>query len=136
MEIGTIEDRDIEAVLALWARCDLSHPDNDSRADIARAREAPDAILLVGRKDGAVVATAMAGFDGHRGWVYYLAVEPRHRRVGHGRAMLAAAERWLRGRGAPKMMLLVATANRQVLGFYEKLAFSRVHAVTLGKRLD
>src|SRR5690349_13781202 len=95
MEIGTIADGDIPGVLDLWARCGLLHPDNDPRADIARVRRAESATLLVGRRDGAVIATAVAGFDGHRGWVYYLAVEPGLRRAGHGKAMLAAAERWL-----------------------------------------
>jgi GNAT superfamily N-acetyltransferase len=117
MEIGAIADGDVEAVLDLWARCGLLHPDNDARADIARARKAADATLLVGRKDAAVIATALAGFDGHRGWVYYLAVEPHLRRAGHGKAMLRAAERWLRARGAPK------------------LGFTRSPVVTMGKRL-
>ena len=135
MEIGTIEDVDIPAVLDLWGRCGLLHPSNDARADVARARSAPNATLLVGRKDGAVIATAMAGFDGHRGWVYYLAVEPRRRRAGHGKAMLAAAEGWLRERGAPKVMLMVAESNGGVRGFYEKLGFTRSPVVTMGKLL-
>jgi ribosomal protein S18 acetylase RimI-like enzyme len=136
MEIGTIEDGDIPAVLDLWTRCGLIHPDNDARADIARARRAADAALLIGRKNGAVVATAMVGFDGHRGWVYYLAVEPRLQRTRHGKAMLEEAGRWLRARKAPKMMVLVAEANRGVLGFYQKLGFTRSPVITLGKRLD
>jgi ribosomal protein S18 acetylase RimI-like enzyme len=90
---------------------------------------------LVGRKDGKVIATAPAGFDGHRGWVYYLAVEPHLQRAGHGKAMLAAAARWLRARGAPKLMLLVAEANSGVLRFYAKLGFTRSPVVTMGKRL-
>jgi len=136
MEIGTIEDGDIAAVLDLWARTGLRHPDNDPCADIARARNASDATLLVGRKNGRVIATAMVGFDGHRGWVYYLAIEPDQQRAGHGKAMLAAAEHWLRARNAPKLMVLVAEANAGVLGFYEKLGFTRSPVVTLGKRLQ
>jgi hypothetical protein len=136
MDIGTIEDGDIDAVLDLWARTGLLHPDNDARADIARARDAADAALLVGRKGGKAIATAMVGFDGHRGWVYYLAVEPSVQRSGHGKAMLAAAERWLRDRNAPKLMVFVAEANAKVMGFYEKLGFKRSPVVTLGKRLD
>ena len=136
MEIGSIEDGDVPAVLDLWARRGLLHPDNDPRADIARARSAADAMLLVGRRDGAVIATAMVGFDGHRGWVYYLAVEPNLQRAGYGKAMLEAAERWLRRRGAPKLMLMVAEANSGVRGFYEKLGFTRSPVMTLGKRLQ
>jgi ribosomal protein S18 acetylase RimI-like enzyme len=135
MKIGTIEDGDIPAVLDLWTRCGLMHPDNDARADIARARRAADATLLVGRKDGMVVATAMAGFDGHRGWVYYLAVAPHLQGNRHGKAMLEEAARWLRERGAPKMMLLVAESNRGVLGFYEKLEFTRSPVITMGRML-
>lgn len=135
MEIGTIEDGDVPAVLDLWRRCGLLHPDNDARADIARARDTATATVLVGRRDGSVVATAMAGFDGHRGWIYYLAVEPHRQRTGHGKAMLAAAERWLRERGAPKAMLLVADANSGVRGFYETLGYARSPVITLGKPL-
>jgi ribosomal protein S18 acetylase RimI-like enzyme len=135
MEIGAIEDGDVEAVLELWARCGLLHPDNDPRADIARARSTPGATLLVGRKDGVVIAAALAGFDGHRGWVYYLAVAPNSQRAGHGKAMLDAAERWLRERGAPKTMLLVAEANSGARGFYERLGYARSPVLTLGKRL-
>lgn len=135
MEIGAIEDGDIVAVLDLWARCGLLHPDNDPRADIARAQSAADATLLVGRKDGTVVATVLAGFDGHRGWVYYLAVAPHLQRAGHGKTMLEAAEHWLRARGAPKVMLMVAEANSGVRGFYEKVGYKRSPVTTLGKLL-
>lgn len=135
MEIGPIEDGDIPAVLDLWARTGLLHPDNDARADIARARTAADATLFVGRIDGKAVATAMVGFDGHCGWVYYLAVEPGLQRAGHGKAMLAAAENWLRARNAPKLMVLVAEANAKVMSFYETLGFTRSPVVTMGKLL-
>lgn len=135
MKISTIEDGDIPEVLDLWTRCGLMHPDNDARADIARARRAPDAALLVGRQSGVVVATAMVGFDGHRGWVYYLAVAPHLQRGGHGTAMLEEAARRLHERGAPKMMLLVAESNRGVLGFYERLGFTRSPVVTMEKML-
>jgi ribosomal protein S18 acetylase RimI-like enzyme len=135
MKIGAIDDGDIDAVLGLWARCGLIHPENDARADIARARTAVSATLLVGRKDGKVVATALAGFDGHRGWVYYLAVEPKLQRAGHGKAMLEAAEHWLRARGVPKLLLMVADANSGVREFYERLGYSRSPVATLGKRL-
>ena len=135
MIIGTIEDGDIPAVLDLWARSGLLHPDNDARADIARARSTANATLLVGRKGSVVIATALVGLDGHRGWVYYLAVEPRLQRVGHGKAMLEAAEGWLRQRGAPKAMLMVAEANSGALGFYRELGYTRSPAATMGRRL-
>ena len=78
----------------------------------------------------------MAGFDGHRGWVYYLAVEPRVQRRGYGKAMLGAAEKWLRARKAPKLLLMVAEDNSAAFGFYDALGFKRSRVVTLGKLLD
>lgn len=136
MEISELRDDDVAAVVALWERCGLVRPPNDPHADIRRARGASAATVLVGRTDGAVVATAMAGFDGHRGWVYYLAVEPARQRSGLGRAMLDAAESWLRARGAPKIMLMVGCDNAAVLGFYEALGYAPSPVVALGKLLD
>lgn len=136
MEISEIEDRDIAAAISLWKRCNLVVAENDPRADIDRARGTGDATILVGRRGGAVIATAMVGFDGHRGWVYYLAVEPALQRSGLGKAMLNAAEQWLRARGAPKLLLLVAEDNAAAFGFYKALGFARSPVVALGKRLD
>ena len=101
MDIEPVRDADIEAVVALWDRCGLLRPWNDPRRDIALARAAADAEVLVGRLGDAIVAAAMVGFDGHRGWIYYLAVEPGAQRSGHGRAMMAACEAWLRA-GRPE----------------------------------
>jgi ribosomal protein S18 acetylase RimI-like enzyme len=136
MDIAELDEDDIPAVMALWERCRLIHPDNDPRADIGRARKARDATILVGKRDGIVIATAMAGFDGHRGWVYYLAVDPGAQRSGHGKAMMNAAECWLRARKAPKLLLMVSEDNEAVLGFYRALGLVRSPVVTLGKRLD
>jgi ribosomal protein S18 acetylase RimI-like enzyme len=135
MDIEPIEDADAEAVVALWDRCGLLRPWNDPRRDIALARGAADADVLVGRLDGTIVAAAMVGFDGHRGWIYYLAVEPGAQRSGRGRAMMAACETWLRARGAPKMMAMVRTTNKAVLGFYEALGFADQETVVMAKWL-
>ncbi|RYD84603.1 MAG: GNAT family N-acetyltransferase, partial [Sphingomonadales bacterium] len=81
------------------------------------------------------VGSAIAGFDGHRGWVYYLAVSPDARRGGLGRALMAAAEDWLRERGAPKIQLMVRGSNADALGFYEALGFERQDVVVLGRFL-
>jgi ribosomal protein S18 acetylase RimI-like enzyme len=135
MEIEPLTDADVEAVVALWDRCGLLRPWNDPRRDIALARAAADAEVLIGRLDGAILAAAMVGFDGHRGWIYYLAVEPAARRSGRGRAMMAACETWLRARGAPKMQLMVRTGNAAALGFYEALGFTDQRTVVMGKWL-
>jgi ribosomal protein S18 acetylase RimI-like enzyme len=136
MEIAEIQDGDVAAIISLWKRCDLVRAENDPHADIERARRAPDATIIVGRINGNVAATAMVGFDGHRGWVYYLAVEPALQRQGHGKAMLEAAAEWLRARGAPKLVLTVGEENAAAFGFYDRLGFAKSPVVILGKRLD
>ena len=126
---------DAAAVVALWQMCELTRAWNDPHADFAQAFATPSAVVLVSRADGAIVASVMTGFDGHRGWVYYLAVAPEHRRVGCGRAMLHAAEAWLRDRGCRKLQLMVRDDN-PASGFYEALGYARQPVVTLGRFLE
>ena len=92
--------------------------------------------MIVARDAGEVVGSVMVGFDGHRGWVYYLAVAPDRRHAGLGRALMTAAENWLRGQGAPKLQLMVRDDNQAALGFYSALGFERQTTVVLGRRLD
>ncbi|WP_395942385.1 GNAT family N-acetyltransferase, partial [Brevundimonas aurantiaca] len=80
--------------------------------------------------------TIMVGFDGHRGWVYYLAVDPGRRRRGLGRSLMAAAEDWLMVRGAPKLQLMVRSDNEAAMGFYQRLGLERQEVIVLGRRLD
>ncbi len=126
---------DKEAVVALWRACGLTRPWNDPDRDFALAMASEASTLLVARADGAIAGSVMAGFDGHRGWVYYLAVSPDHRRAGLGRALMAAAEAWLRARGAPKLQLMVRGGNSEALAFYEALGLERQDVVTLGRFL-
>lgn len=126
----------MEAVVALWERCDLTRPWNDPRQDYLMALASGDAVVLVRRVEDRTVASVMVGFDGHRGWVYYLAVEPSLQRQGIGRDMMAAAERWLRQQGAPKLQLMVRDTNEAALGFYERLGFQHQAVAVFGKRLD
>ena len=130
MHIGELIDADVEAVVDLWRRCDLTRPWNDPIEDIGHARRASDATVLVGREDTTIVASVMVGFDGHRGWVYYLAVDPARQRSGFGRAMMSAAEAWLRERRAPKLQLLVRDTNKAALGFYERLGFALTQTIS------
>jgi len=136
MIVSEITDADAAGVVDLWRRCDLTRPWNDPHADLARARRTPGSTVLVGHLAGALVASVMVGDDGHRGWVYYLAVAPDVRRGGLGRRMMAAAEDWLWARGCPKIQLMVRGANTAAIGFYERLGLERQEVVTLGKRLD
>jgi ribosomal protein S18 acetylase RimI-like enzyme len=91
--------------------------------------------ILLFREGGAITGAVMVGFDGHRGWVYYLAVHPDQQRRGLGRALMAAAEAWLLGRGAPKIQLMVRDDNAEARGFYEALGYAVQPVVTIGKRL-
>jgi len=105
LAIALIADADIASVAALWQRCDLTRPWNDPSGDIAFARRGPNSAVLVGRHADAIVATVMVGHDGHRGWFYYLAVDPALQGRGFGRTMTQAAEAWLVGRGIAKAHL-------------------------------
>lgn len=126
---------DEAAVVALWRACGLTRPWNDPEADFALAQGGVGSTVLVARGEGAIHGSVMVGFDGHRGWVYYLAVAPDQRRTGLGRALMTAAEDWLRARGAPKLQLMVREDNAAALDFYESLGLERQKVVTLGRFL-
>mgnify|MGYP001146453112 CR=1 FL=1 len=135
MEIREFRESDTEVVVALWEACNLTRPWNDPRKDIARKLTVQRELFLVGEDDGTVVATVMAGYEGHRGWVNYLAVDPRARNSGHGRALMAEVEARLLALGCPKISLQVRSDNDQALGFYRALGYDVDAAVSLGKRL-
>ena len=136
MDIGEIEDGEVEAVVALWEACGLTRPWNDPRADIALARAGATSAVLVGRRQGRVIASAMVGADGHRGWVYYVAVTPALQGEGLGRVIMEAAEAWARALGMPKFQLMVRAGNRPVIDFYRRLGFQLEETVVMGKRFN
>jgi ribosomal protein S18 acetylase RimI-like enzyme len=136
MEIRTFTDTDGDAVIALWEACELTRPWNDPRRDIARKVAVHDGLFLVGEVDGILVASVMAGYDGHRGWVNYLAVAPDRRGHGHGRALMRDAEARLAARGCPKVNLQVRDTNPGVRVFYERIGYVVDAAVSMGKRLE
>jgi len=127
---------DCDDVVALWEACGLTRLWNDARADFDRAVGGLTSDLLLLEDDGRLVATVMVGDDGHRGWVYYLGVAPDHRGRGLGRALMEAAEAWLRQRSAPKIQLMVRADNQAAIGFYKALGYDVQPVVTIGKRLD
>lgn len=135
MDIRAATRADVTALVALWERCGLLRPWNDPRADIERALGFAGSTVLVGMAGDALAASVMVGEDGHRGWIYYLAVEPEERNAGHGRAMLLAAEGWLRERGVPKLNLMVRTENEAVEAFYASLGYERSQVIVLAKPL-
>ena len=136
LAIAPIEERDVAAVIALWQRCGLTRPWNDPAADIALALRGPNATVLVGRDNGAVAASVLVGHDGHRGWVYYVAVDPDHRQKGYGRAIMDAAENWLRQGGIAKLQLLVRSDNAKVQAFYESIDYDEQERIVYAKWLD
>ena len=135
MNIRPFQPDDEAAVVALWHECGLTRPWNDPHADIARKLTEQPELFLVGTVDGELIASAMAGYDGHRGWVYYLAVSPRHRKQSYGRALMREAERLLVERGCPKVNLLVRSSNAGVVEFYRRLGYAQDDVVSLGRRL-
>lgn len=136
LSITPIGDVDVAGVVALWHACGLTRPWNDPAADIALARKGSNATVLIGRDNGALAATVLVGHDGHRGWVYYLAVDPDHRHKGYGRIMMSAAERWLRERGIEKLQLMVRPDNTDVKDFYQSLGYSIQERTIYAKWLD
>ena len=136
LTIAPIEDADIAAVIALWQRCGLTRPWNDPAADIALARKGANAAALAGRDGNAIVATVLVGHDGHRGWVYYVAVDPDYRHKTYGRIVMAAAEDWLRERGIEKLQLMVRSDNSQVQTFYQRLGYLAQERIVYAKWLD
>lgn len=130
---------DTEAVVALWRAAGLVVPWNDPYRDIERKLTVQPDLFLVAESvdgdDGVVVGTAMVGYDGHRGWVNYLAVDAAHRGGGLGARLMAEAERLLAERGCPKLNLQVRSTNTGVIEWYRSLGYDLDGAVSLGKRL-
>jgi len=136
LAIADIADADVAIVVALWQACGLTRPWNDPAADIALARRGPHSTILIGRDDAAIVATAMVGHDGHRGWVYYVATDPKLRAKGYGRAIMNAAEDWLRAAGIAKLQLMVRPENSGVAAFYQSIGFGEQKILFFTKWLD
>jgi len=133
--IRAFSQGDEDAVVALWQACGLTRPWNDARKDIARKMTVQPDLFLVGLADDRIVATLMAGYEGHRGWVNYLAVAPEHRRQGFGRVLMQEAEERLLALGCPKVNIQVRASNQEALGFYKSIGYLQDEAVSLGKRL-
>lgn len=128
-------EADEAQVVALWQECGLTRPWNDPHKDIARKLQVQRELFLVVEREGRVAATIMAGYDGHRGWVYYLAVAPAYRGQGIATQLMRHVEGELEARGCPKLSLLVRSTNAGVLAFYRKLGYAQDESVPLGKRL-
>ncbi len=136
MDIFPYEINDEKEVIGLWDACGLITPNNDPQKDINRKLEIDRDLFLVGRNKNAIVATVMGGYEGHRGWINYLAVAPYERRQGYGQKMMAAVEALIEKRGCPKINLQVRAANEGVIEFYKALGYRVDDVIGLGKRLE
>jgi len=134
-DIRPYSPQDESAVITLWQKCNLTRPWNNPERDIERKLKVNPELFLVGAIDNRVIATVMGGYEGHRGWVNYLAVDPEHQRNGIGRRMMAAIEGKLLAMGCPKINLQVRTGNQSALSFYERIGYKTDDVVSMGKRL-
>jgi ribosomal protein S18 acetylase RimI-like enzyme len=135
MHIRPFRPADEAALVALWQECQLIRPWNDAHKDIARKLAVQPELFLVGLMDEAVMASVMAGYEGHRGWMNYLAVAARFRGRGFGRTLVEYVERLLLERGCPKINLQVRASNPEALAFYRRLGYAQDESISLGKRL-
>lgn len=137
MDIACLSPSDFDSAVVLWRDVGLTRPWNDPMDDLRRAVAGPSSTVLAGHDDaGALVATAMVGHDGHRGWVYYVAVRPDQRGRGHGRAIMRACETWLSERDVPKLDLMIRTDNHEMIAFYAALGYGHDDVVVMSKRLQ
>jgi ribosomal protein S18 acetylase RimI-like enzyme len=135
MNVRELIEADREEATALWELAGLTRPWNDAVQDFDRALAGTTSTVLGGFDAGALAATVMVGHDGHRGWLYYLAVAPASRRRGLGRRMVQEAERWLRARGAVKVQLMIRDGNPDAVGFYERLGYEDAKTTVLARWL-
>lgn len=135
MTIRPFEARDTDAVITLWHDCKLTRPWNNPGLDIHRKCALEDGLFLVCEEGGEIIASVMAGYEGHRGWINYLAVTPGRRHSGLGKRMMQEVEARLLALGCPKINLQVRHGNDEVIAFYHAIGFSDDQCVSLGKRL-
>jgi GNAT superfamily N-acetyltransferase len=128
-------ESEIPAAAALWAAAGLTRPWNDPISDARRALAGPASTILAAHRDRALIGTVMAGHDGHRGWVYYLAVAASERGKGTGARLMRAAEQWCAAAGVPRLNLMVRAGNTGVLSFYDRLGYRASDVVVLQKDL-
>lgn len=136
MDIQAFEVTYKDEVIALWRECNLVVPQNDPAKDIERKLKIDPDLFLVGVIDEKVVATVMGGYEGHRGWINYLAVKPSQQRKGYGQAIMQAVESLIKQKGCPKINLQVRATNEAVIKFYAAIGYGNDNVVGLGKRLE
>ena len=126
---------DENTVIEIWRKCDLVKPWNNPKRDIERKLEVDPELFLVGLIDNQVVATVIGGYDGHRGWLYYLAVDPAYQRMGLGRQIMNEVEQRILATGCPKINLQIRADNSIVVEFYESIGYQTEDRISMGRRL-
>jgi ribosomal protein S18 acetylase RimI-like enzyme len=135
-EIRPYQEADITGVVNLWDQCGLIVPQNDPHKEIAAKVQFQPELFLIAQLDWQLVGTVMAGYEGNRGWLNYLAVDPEHQRKGYGRLLVDAAENRLRGLGCPKVNLLIREKDKTPLAFYRAVGYVTEDLVNMGKRVE
>ena len=133
--IKSYRESDKQDIIQLWKECGLIVPWNNPQRDIERKVSTQPELFLVGSINDEIIATAMVGYDGHRGWVYYLAVLPKYQKYGFGKQMMNSAEGYLKKMGCPKINIMVRDTNLDVINFYESVGYKTEAITTFGKRL-
>lgn len=135
MKIRPFAIEDANAVITLWQACGLVVSHNDPRKDIERKLTVNPELFLIGEVHGEIIASVMGGYEGHRGWLNYLAVSPDHRRRGYGQQIVAAVEKLIATKGSPKINLQVRSTNSDVIEFYTSIGYGVDKVLSMGKRL-
>lgn len=136
MKIRAYKTKDKEEIISLWNECGLVVPQNDPAKDIERKLKVDPDLFLVGVDENGIVASVMGGYEGHRGWINYLAVKPSEQRKGYGRSIMQAVEALIKQKGCPKINLQVRTTNEAVIAFYATIGYGNDNVVGLGKRFE
>ena len=135
LEIRKYEQKDENKIINLWKNCNLIVPQNNPKIDIKKKFEFQPELFFVGLIDGKLIGTVMAGYDGHRGWINYLAIHPDYQRKGFGLQLMNFATLELSKLGCIKINLQIRESNEKAIGFYKKIGFIEDHVISFGKRI-
>ncbi len=135
-EIRSYQEPDISSVVDIWERCGLVVPQNDPHKDIELKAHFQPELFLIAQLDWQIVGTVMAGYEGHRGWLNYLAVDPEYQRKGYGRLLVEAAENRMKELGCPKVNLQIRGQDKQALAFYRAIGYVTEDRIGMGKRME
>jgi ribosomal protein S18 acetylase RimI-like enzyme len=136
VKIRSFQMADADSVVQLWSQCGLVVPHNNPKQDIERKMKVNPEWFLVGEVDGEIVSTCMVGYEGHRGWINYLAVRPDLQKRGLGKKIMEHAEKTLQDAGCAKINLQIRSGNKAVIRFYESIGYGEDPVISMGKRLQ